>query len=85
MKLKMEENLKDKLFKQFLSTSLSSIQDIKNGEIMSYFVKDVGEIRGMLYRLLSHGTRIIFTFIIAISFIATICGDGDKGLFDLFK
>ena len=27
----------------------------------------------------------IFTFVIAISFIATICGDGDKGLFDLFK
>lgn len=26
----------------------------------------------------------IFTFVIAISFIATICGDGDKGLFDLF-
>ena len=26
----------------------------------------------------------VFTFIIAISFIATICGDGDKGLFDLF-
>lgn len=26
----------------------------------------------------------IFTFVLAISFIATICGDGDKGLFDLF-
>lgn len=26
----------------------------------------------------------VFTFVIAISFIATICGDGDKGLFDLF-
>lgn len=61
----LEKDLKDKLFKQFLSTSLTSIQDIKNGEIMSYFVKDVGEVRGMLYRLLSHGTRIIFTFIIA--------------------
>ncbi len=61
----LEKDLKDKLFKQFLNTRLSIIQDIKNGEIMSYFVKDVGEIRGTLYRLLSHGTRIIFTFIIA--------------------
>lgn len=61
----LEKDLKDTLFKQFLSTSLTSIQDIKNGEIMSYFVKDVGEIRGILYRLLSHGSRIIFTFIIA--------------------
>lgn len=61
----LEKDLKDKLFEQFLSTSLSSIQDIKNGEIMSYFVKDVGEIRGLLYRILSQGTRILFTFIIA--------------------
>lgn len=61
----LEKELKDKLFKQFLSTSLSSIQDIKNGEIMSYFVKDVGEVRGLLYRLLSQGSRILFTFIIA--------------------
>ena len=26
----------------------------------------------------------VFTFVIAISFIATICGDGYKGIFDLF-
>lgn len=26
----------------------------------------------------------VFAFVIAISFIATICGDGNKGLFDLF-
>lgn len=61
----LEKDLKDQLFKQFLNISLTSIQDIKNGEIMSYFVKDIGEIRGILYRLLSHGSRIIFTFLIA--------------------
>lgn len=61
----LEKELKDKLFNQFLKINLSSIQNIKNGELMSYFVKDVGEIRGLFYRLLSHGTRIIFVFIIA--------------------
>lgn len=60
-----EKELKDKLFEQFLKINLSSIQNIKNGELMSYFVKDVGELRGLLYRLLSHGTRILFVFIIA--------------------
>ena len=49
---------------------------------MSYFIKDVGEIRGFLYRLLSHGTRIVFVFIIATNTmknvnlsltIATLC------------
>lgn len=60
-----EKELKDKLFDQFLKVNLTSIQNIKNGELMSYFVKDVGELRGLLYRLLSHGTRILFVFIIA--------------------
>ncbi len=60
-----EKELKDSLFEQFLKINLSSIQNIKNGELMSYFVKDVGELRGLLYRLLSHGTRIFFVFIIA--------------------
>lgn len=50
----LEKDLKDQLFKHFLNINLTSIQDIKNGEIMSYFVKDVGELRGILYRLLSH-------------------------------
>ena len=26
----------------------------------------------------------VFTFVMAISILAIICGDGDKGLFDLF-
>lgn len=58
----LEKDLKDKLFENFLKIKLSSIQDIKNGEIMSYFAKDIGEIRGATYRVLSHASRIFFTF-----------------------
>ncbi len=60
-----EKQLKDKLFEHFLKIKLTSVQDIKNGELMSYFVKDVGEIRGILYRLLSHATRVVAVGIIA--------------------
>ena len=60
----LEKGLKDKLFEHFLQIKLTSIQNIKNGELMSYFVKDVGEIRGLLYRLLSQCTRIFFVLII---------------------
>ena len=60
----LEKDLKDKLFEHFLKIKLTNIQDIKNGELMSYFVKDIGELRGALYRTLSHATRIIFTLII---------------------
>ena len=60
-----EKEMKDKLFEHFLKIKLSHIQNIKNGELMSYFVKDVGELRGLLYRSLSHGTRVIAIGIIA--------------------
>lgn len=60
-----ERDLKINLFKKFLKLKQKDIQNIKNGEIMSYFVKDVNEIRSTVYRILSHGARIVFTFIIA--------------------
>lgn len=61
----MEKDLKDKLFQRFLKVNLESIQNIKNGELMSYFTKDVGEIKGLYYRILSHASRVVFVFIIA--------------------
>ena len=63
---RFERDIKVNLFKRFLRLKLKDIQNIKNGEIMSYFVKDINELRSTVYRIFSHGTRIIFTFIIAI-------------------
>lgn len=62
----MERDIKVNLFKRFLKLKLQDIQEIKNGEIMSYFVKDTNEIRSSAWRILSHGGRVIFSFIIAI-------------------
>ncbi|MBO5479146.1 MAG: ABC transporter ATP-binding protein [Clostridia bacterium] len=61
----IERDLKDKLFEQFMRIKMTSLQNIKNGELMSYFVKDISEIRQFIYRLLSYGTRFVFTVIIA--------------------
>ena len=61
-----ERRLKVVVFKRFLKLKLKDIQNIKNGEIMSYFVKDINEIRAGFYRLVSQGTRVVFLSAIAI-------------------
>lgn len=61
----LERDLKDRLFEQFMKIKMASIQNIKNGELMSYFVKDIGEMRKFTFKVLSHGSRIIFTGVIA--------------------
>ncbi|MDE5830948.1 MAG: hypothetical protein K2H53_04830, partial [Clostridia bacterium] len=61
-----ERQLKIVVFKRFLKLKLKDIQNIKNGEIMSYFVKDINEVRAGFYRLVSQGTRTIFLSLIAI-------------------
>ena len=40
-----ERDIKIKLFERFMKLKVKEIQKIKNGEIMSYFVKDTNEIR----------------------------------------
>lgn len=61
-----ERQLRVAVFKRFLKLKLKDIQNIKNGEIMSYFVKDINEIRAGYYRIISQGTRTIFLSAIAI-------------------
>lgn len=60
-----ESDIKTNFFNRFVKLKLKDIQNIKNGEIMSYFVKDITELRASMYRFLSHGTRILFISIIA--------------------
>lgn len=61
-----EKDIKNKLFERFLKLKVKEIQNIKNGEIMSYFVKDTNEIRSTVYRISSHASRTIFTFFIVV-------------------
>lgn len=60
----LEKSLKDSLFKHFMKLKMTEIQEIKNGEIMSYFTKDVTEVRVAFFRCASYGSRIVATFII---------------------
>lgn len=63
---KFEEHIKNKLFEHILNVKMSELINIKNGEIMSYFVKDISELRASIHHLISYGSRIIFSMIFII-------------------
>ena len=48
-----EKDIKNKLFEQFMKIKMTNLQNTKNGELMSYFTKDIGEMRVFLYRIIS--------------------------------
>lgn len=62
----IEKGIKDKLFDNLIRLNLTEILGIKNGELMSFFVQDIREIRQFSLRASSHLTRTIFIFIFAI-------------------
>ena len=61
----IEKDIKDNLFKHFLRINYNNISNIKNGELMSYFVKNINELRRFSYSILSDGIRVFFIAIIA--------------------
>lgn len=69
-----ERDLKNKLFNQFLKLKIKDIQNIKNGQIMSYFVKDMNEMRRIVWKGFSFGVRIIFTLFI-VTFQMSRCSN----------
>ena len=62
----IDKDLKDRLFTKLLKTKVKSLDEIKNGEIMSYFVSDLRKVTMTTAKFISTGTRIIANFTIAI-------------------
>lgn len=62
-----EKDLKNRIFRQFLRVKMKDLQNIKNGELMSYMTKDIGEIRNCIYKFIAYGIRIISVTVITIS------------------
>lgn len=71
--LKMNKNIKDRLFAKLMKTKIEDISTIKNGEIMSYFVSDSKNVTKSLAFFISNITRIILNFVIIMFMMSDAC------------
>ena len=69
----IDKDLKDSLFTKLLKTKVKALNEIKNGEIMSYFVSDLRKVTMITAKFISTGTRIIANFTIAIIMMSNSC------------
>ena len=58
--------LTDNLFKKFMKMKLEDIKSIKNGEIMSYFVRDTKKVARFILRFYSSGVRVVANLVMVI-------------------
>ncbi len=66
-----ERELKNQIFSQFIRLKMVDLQNIKNGEFMSYFTKDVSEIRNFFFRVMSYAIRVLVMSVIILGTMVT--------------
>ena len=69
----IDKDLTERLFTKRLTTKVTALNEIKNGEIMSYFVSDLRKVTMITAKFISTGTRIIANFTIAIIMMSNSC------------
>ena len=58
------KDLKDEMFSKMLKSKIESLEEIKNGKIMSFFVSDTQKVSKISSRMISSLSRIVLNFII---------------------
>ena len=69
----IDKDIRDRLFTKLLKAKVESLNEIKNGEIMSYFVSDLRKVTMTTSKFISTGTRIIANFEVAITSMSSSC------------
>ncbi|MBQ3408976.1 MAG: ABC transporter ATP-binding protein [Clostridia bacterium] len=64
MEFSLSKDLADKLFAKLLKSKIESIEEIKNGKLMAFFVSDAKRVARISTRILSTIVRLVFNFII---------------------
>jgi ATP-binding cassette subfamily B protein len=64
----MVKEIRDTIYKKLLKTDVSKIDTMKNGDIMSYFVKDINQVRKFVSNVITLLVRFVLNFaIVAIA------------------
>ncbi len=58
------KELRDRLFEKMLKTDVAKIQTLKNGDIMSHFVRDINQVRKFLSNAITLSVRFVLNFAI---------------------
>lgn len=74
LSFEVRKTLTDNLFKKLIKMKIEDIKLIKNGEIMSYFVRDAKKVPKYIFKFYSAGIRVIANFIIVIT-LMTQCSN----------
>ena len=64
------KNLRDIVFEKLLKTHVSKLETLKNGDIMSYLIKDVAEVRKFVSNVITMIIRFILNFVIVATTMA---------------
>lgn len=56
--------IRDTIYEKMLKTDVSTLEKIKNGDIMSYFVKDINQVRKFISNVITLIVRFVLNFII---------------------
>ena len=60
----MVKRIRDVVFEKLLKIDVATLEKIKNGDIMSYFVKDIAEIRKFISLVITLTIRFVLNFVI---------------------
>ncbi|MBR1653410.1 MAG: ABC transporter ATP-binding protein [Clostridia bacterium] len=60
----MVKKFRDTIFEKLLKIDVATLEKIKNGDIMSYFVKDIAEIRKFISNVITLTIRFVLNFVI---------------------
>ena len=69
---KFEKDLRNEVFLKFLNLKTKDMQNIKNGELMSYITKYVNDVRSGLYGFIGYGIRNLLASCILLSLMFSI-------------